>query len=152
VDATENQQIQGRRGEQHVAALLDALRADGWRILHDLDTGRGNIDHVAIGPGGVFVIETKTWRPPWFKTDGVSRKWLDQAYAQCKTLETLCDTRVEPIIAVVKAWLGKPVTRRRGVLILSERMLPGQLRGRGRVLRADEIDAVHQRITAAFSA
>jgi Nuclease-related domain len=131
--------------------ILDALRAEGWRVVHDLDTGRGSIDHVVIGPGGVFVIESKTWRPPWFKADGVNRKWLDQAYAHCKTIESLCGTRVEPVIAVVKAWLGKPVTRRRGVLILSDRMLPGQLRGRATVLRADEIDAVHARITSAFS-
>jgi hypothetical protein len=30
-----------------------------YRVLHGIDTGRGNVDHVVIGPTGVFAIETK---------------------------------------------------------------------------------------------
>lgn len=54
----------GLEGERTVGALLEDLRRSGYRILHDIPNARKptfNIDHVAIGPGGVFAIETKTY-------------------------------------------------------------------------------------------
>jgi hypothetical protein len=53
----------GLRGEQAVAEALHETAAAGYRIFHDLVTEKlGNIDHVAVGPRGVFVIETKARR------------------------------------------------------------------------------------------
>ena len=40
----------GADGEEYVGRLLEELEADGWLTLHDVDTGRGNIDSVAVGP------------------------------------------------------------------------------------------------------
>jgi hypothetical protein len=54
-------QVQGAVGEETVAALLAPLEAEGFVVLHDLDTGGGNVDHVVVGPTGIFVIETKAW-------------------------------------------------------------------------------------------
>ncbi len=48
----------GARGEQSVGEVLESLD-DRYRVHHGIDTGRGNIDHVVIGPTGVFTIETK---------------------------------------------------------------------------------------------
>jgi hypothetical protein len=52
----------GARGEESVGAILDELRSGGWYVIHDLALGRGNIDHVLVGPGGVFAVETKSHR------------------------------------------------------------------------------------------
>lgn len=51
----------GAEGERAVGRRLDRLERDGWTVIHDLTVGsRGaNIDHLVIGPGGVFVINTK---------------------------------------------------------------------------------------------
>jgi hypothetical protein len=55
----------GMRGEQAVAEKLarGEVAAAGYRVFHDLPAeSRGkkfNIDHVVVGPGGVFVLETK---------------------------------------------------------------------------------------------
>ena len=49
----------GERGELRVADILDELRSSGYRPIHDLRNGEYNIDHVVVGPGGVFAIETK---------------------------------------------------------------------------------------------
>ncbi|HEV3099495.1 MAG TPA: nuclease-related domain-containing protein [Candidatus Udaeobacter sp.] len=49
----------GERGELHVADVLEELRSDGYKPVHDIVGDGFNIDHVIVGPGGVFAIETK---------------------------------------------------------------------------------------------
>lgn len=54
----------GNDGEHAVARLLDVLDGAGWRVLNDRYKAPGspaNLDHVAIGPPGVFVIDAKNW-------------------------------------------------------------------------------------------
>lgn len=50
----------GAEGEERVAALLEHLD-DRWAVIHDLTIGRrgANLDHLVIGPPGVFVLNTK---------------------------------------------------------------------------------------------
>lgn len=52
----------GADGEETVGGRLEKLRADGWQLLHSVPVGtRGSdIDHVLVGPGGVYTINTKT--------------------------------------------------------------------------------------------
>jgi len=50
----------GWAGERVVGDLLDSLRANGYRIFHDVPGAGFNLDHVIVAPQGVFVIETKT--------------------------------------------------------------------------------------------
>lgn len=52
----------GADGEESVGARLEKLRTDGWQLLHSVPVGKrdSDIDHVLIGPGGVFTINTKT--------------------------------------------------------------------------------------------
>ena len=49
----------GERGEKLVGAALNELREQGYCAIHAISSRRGDIDHVLVGPGGVFVIETK---------------------------------------------------------------------------------------------
>jgi hypothetical protein len=49
----------GERGELCVAEALHDLRAAGYQAFHDLRCDGYNIDHVVVGPAGVFAIETK---------------------------------------------------------------------------------------------
>src|SRR5450631_530901 len=51
----------GADGEETVGAQLASLDKHGWRFLHAVEVGeRGSdIDHVAIGPGGVYTLNTK---------------------------------------------------------------------------------------------
>jgi hypothetical protein len=53
----------GAEGEAAVARALEAL-PDGWIVLHDLrwpGRQRANLDHVVVGPAGVFVVDAKNW-------------------------------------------------------------------------------------------
>jgi hypothetical protein len=51
----------GAAGEREVGARLDKLRSTGVLTLHDrrVPGRRTNIDHIAVSPVGVFVIDTK---------------------------------------------------------------------------------------------
>jgi nuclease-like protein len=50
----------GRDGEKAVGQFLESLRERGYRVFHDVVGGNFNLDHVLIGPAGIFTIETKT--------------------------------------------------------------------------------------------
>ena len=51
--------VRGERGELRVAEVLDDLRPFGYRAFHDLVRDGFNIDHVVVGPAGIFAVETK---------------------------------------------------------------------------------------------
>jgi hypothetical protein len=54
-----SRQLDGLEGERRAGAVLEDLAPRGVLAVHDLDVGRGNADHVAISPQGVFAIEVK---------------------------------------------------------------------------------------------
>jgi hypothetical protein len=51
----------GFSGERAVGHHLNQLAAEGYRIYHDLQFEGFNIDHVLVGPSGVYSVETKTF-------------------------------------------------------------------------------------------
>jgi hypothetical protein len=67
---------QGAVGERRTARLLGQLERHGWAILHDLAVpgSQANLDHLAIGPGGVFVIDSKQYRGR-LQLDPTGRLW-----------------------------------------------------------------------------
>lgn len=54
----------GRDGERVVAQYLEWFRSANFFVFHDVPTQDANVDHVLIGPKGVFTIETKTHSKP----------------------------------------------------------------------------------------
>jgi hypothetical protein len=58
----EAQQAMGRHGEQHVRFALKRELPDEFVLINGLLVPRaaGDIDHVVVGPTGVFLLETKT--------------------------------------------------------------------------------------------
>jgi hypothetical protein len=140
---------QGGDGERHVGGILDRLADRGWRVLHDVDTGRGNIDHILVGPGGVFTVETKS-HGGRVAADRVDERMLRQAYAQAKYLERLIAQPVTPLLVFSRAYLvGAPVSRQRGVLVLPARMVARHLAERPRQLSPEQVTAMYTRLIEA---
>ena len=58
----------GLQGERLVGETINWLMKDGFDVFHDYPidpNGKsGNIDHIVVGPNGVFAIETKAVRKP----------------------------------------------------------------------------------------
>jgi hypothetical protein len=61
----------GAAGERRTAKVLRPLRRRGWTITHDVQRDRGNLDHVLVGPPGVFLLETKVRAGTVSFVDGV---------------------------------------------------------------------------------
>lgn len=55
---------QASEGEKAVGQFLERLRESGYQVFHDVLGDGFNVDHVLIGPAGIFTIETKTWSKP----------------------------------------------------------------------------------------
>jgi hypothetical protein len=54
----------GAEGERRTARLLAPLERRGYQVFHDLAVpgSAANVDHVVVGPTGVFVIDSKRYR------------------------------------------------------------------------------------------
>lgn len=71
IDKTERRfkkYLKGAHGEEIVAREL-AFLPEGWSVFHGVPRpvstpGGSDFDHIAIGPTGIFVIETKNWKGP----------------------------------------------------------------------------------------
>lgn len=63
----------GARGEERLAQRLDGLTEHGVRLLHDrrIPKTRANIDHIAVAPTGVYVIDAKRYQGrPHLRVEG----------------------------------------------------------------------------------
>lgn len=54
----------GYEGEIAVGQELNQLMRDGYRVYHDFPADNFNIDHIVVGPPGVFAVETKARSKP----------------------------------------------------------------------------------------
>lgn len=164
----------GCYGERVVAESLEELKAQGFRIFHDLPAGDAknpfNIDHVIVGPSGVFAVETKTRRKgraragfaehqiiydgqvlayPW----GEDRYGLDQAARQASWLQSSLEqligqpVRVQPILTF-PGWMV--ITRARGaVTVLNPKQIPAAVALRGSPALDDrQVDLICRQLDA----
>ena len=53
--------FKGARGEERVSGILKTL-PDAYHVFNDFVACGKHIDHVIVGPGGIFSVETKFWR------------------------------------------------------------------------------------------
>jgi hypothetical protein len=131
----------GAAGERRTARLLGPLERQGWVVLHDLAVpgSRANLDHLVIGPGGVFVIDSKQYRGR-LRLDPSGGLWHGR-YPLAPTLRAVSfeadraaqvltdpDVVVRPILAVHGAQVpwGKVLVN--GVPVVPAKRLPTMLR------------------------
>jgi hypothetical protein len=155
----------GAAGERRTARLLGPLERQGWVVLHDLVVpgSRANIDHLVIGPGGVFVIDSKQYRGR-LQLDPSRRLWHGR-YPLAPTLRAVGfeadqaalvlpdpDVVVVPIMAVHGAQVpwGKVVVA--GVPVVAAGRLPSLLRALPAVLGPEQIAALANQARVRFHA
>jgi hypothetical protein len=105
--------LRGAEGERQVGTALADLAVDGWMALHDVSLGHGNVDHILIGPGGIFTIETKS-HPGKIRLDSIDPRMLKQAYAEKKLIERITGMQVQPLLVFSRAFLIGSVPSAKG--------------------------------------
>ncbi|HWI95017.1 MAG TPA: nuclease-related domain-containing protein [Solirubrobacterales bacterium] len=142
--------LRGAEGERRVGAALAELTADGWMALHGVSLGRGDVDHILIGPGGIFTIETKSHRGR-IPIDRIDPRMLKQAYAEKKLIERITGMEVQSLLVFSRAWLiGSVPAQRNGVTILPARMLGHYFSRRRPVLTAERAGQIHGHLAQAL--
>lgn len=158
----------GYLGERFVGEQLECLLGDGFRIFHDVPAEGANktfnLDHVVVGPTGVWAIETKTRRKgrtrPGFKEhevvfDGQQLIWpwgedrhgLEQTFNEARWLTEWIKTRTNLScemrgILTLPGWM---VIERAlcKVRVLNTKNVPSAIRGRGQqVLTREQIELI----------
>ncbi|HZR19936.1 MAG TPA: nuclease-related domain-containing protein [Verrucomicrobiae bacterium] len=83
----------GFDGCRRVAEELNRLPAEGFEVYHDVPFDAFHIDHVLVGPPGVFAIETKTRLDrqrrathPEVQFDGFRVNWPSESYGLEQTV------------------------------------------------------------------
>lgn len=105
----------GAVGEQRVARKLGRIRRSGFVVLHDrlVDPGKAwNIDHLVVGPAGVFFVDAKNWRGRITVPNGVlTRTWFAGPAQGTKTEKMVGEVdKVRSLASYTAARLGCPVT------------------------------------------
>ncbi|WP_327676615.1 nuclease-related domain-containing protein [Kitasatospora sp. NBC_00458] len=146
----------GLRGERVVGRRLDRLRRDGWKVLHSVQFSSGtDIDHLVIGPPGVFTVNTKHHRGAavWQGDQAITVNRAPTRYAPVSRSESAKVARVlsarsgfpvpvQPVVAVVGAasiTIGSTLSP---VLLLDGAHVDRHLSGRLPRLRSDQVDQV----------
>jgi hypothetical protein len=110
----------GAKGERRTARILARLERDGFVAFHDLAVpgSPANVDHMVIGPTGVFVIDSKFYR-------GVVRMGLDgRLWYGGRSLDRVLGTLWWEAQQVAEALAGGPEIRVYPVLCMHEARLP----------------------------
>ena len=74
--------MMGDEAEQWTASELRKLRSRGWRVVNHVNLRPWDIDHVLVGPGGIYAVETKWSARPWSLDNDDQR--VCQALAQAR--------------------------------------------------------------------
>jgi hypothetical protein len=154
----------GAVGERRTARLLGPLERQGWAVLHDLavPSSRANLDHLVIGPGGVFVVDSKQYRGR-LQLDPTGRLWHGRhpltavlravSFEADRAAQVLADPQVVvPIVAVhaLQVPWGKVVID--GVPVVPARRLPSMLRALPVVLGPERVADLADRARVRFRA
>jgi hypothetical protein len=140
----------GVRGERRTARLLDRLTGDGYVVFHDLavpGSTSANVDHLVIGPTGVFVIDTKQWTGSVHqRADGLAwhnhyplDRTLERVRWEAEAVGRLLGTRIHPLVCVHGAHVQGDGLHAQGVAIVPAHLLRSAL-GYDRVLSDAEVE------------
>jgi len=145
----------GGEGERAVAKVLARL-GPSWHILHSIQVSENgtDIDHLVIGPGGVFSVNTKNHlgKKVWvaggtFMVNGQKQAYVGASRSEAKKasrlLTTACESPVR-VIGVIAVLSDSLVVKEQphDVHVIGRRRLADWLRAQPRCLEDPEFEAI----------
>jgi hypothetical protein len=146
----------GGEGERAVAKVLARLGLS-WHILHSIQVSKSgtDIDHLVIGPGGVFSINTKNHlgKKVWvagstFMVNGHKQTYVAASRSEAKKasrlLTTACESPVA-VIGVIAVLADSLIVKEQphDVFVIGRRRLADWLRAQPRSLEEPESAAIY---------
>jgi hypothetical protein len=137
--------LRGAAAETATARVLDRLSARRWALWHDLRVpgSRANLDHLVLGPTGVWVVDTKTTREPvqaGWRTVRFGDRLLDTGPVawEAQVVADRLGVPTRPLVVVHGAGLRRRGGRCGGVRVVPIEGLTRRIRrGRRRLTRAE---------------
>ncbi len=153
----------GAIAEEKTGEILEKL-PEGNFIIHDFDTGRGNIDHILVGPKGVFSLEVKSHRGTVTFENGnllrdgkaFEKNFLKQAWAECHAVRNtlakwdIKETTAEPVIIFSNAFV-KVSGKAKGVSVINLKFLPTFLERLPDLLTTAEAGRIFNRLRTSIT-
>jgi len=154
----------GAEGERRTARLLAPLERHGYQVFHDLAVpgSPANVDHVVVGPTGVYVIDSKRYRGHlhysaghvWHGGRTLDRTLQTLWWEATQVAETLGfgpDLHIYPVLCVHVArlsWLHELLVD--GVPVLGGAALRPALQVTRQALTAEQVALVAGQVRAGF--
>ena len=126
--------------------VLEGLRSRGWRTIDDVALRRGVIDHVLVGPGGVYVLEVSTGEVA--EPGQLDELAIRRARRNARTVEELAGRTVVPVLVLDGGRGVVPAVPPHDIVVLPTRVLAGHLRRRPRLLSGREATELTARLRA----
>ena len=99
----------GLEAEWFVSLELHEIAAPNYKVFHDIQCDKFNIDHLVVGPNGVFAIETKGKRKPNNAKNAASKSKEHKVLVKGNVLEfpTYTDTSIVEQASRQAKWASK---------------------------------------------
>ena len=136
----------GPPSEGSVEAVLAGLRPAGWHLLRHPRLGAAQLDHVVLGPGGVFLVVVRGGG------GRVRPEWADEARAVASALARLTRQPVTPVVVLERATEWSDARRFHGVDVVPVSGLARYLVASGHVLAPGEILVLREALRIALAA
>jgi hypothetical protein len=152
----------GRMGETAVGQYLEeVLRPRKYHVLHDIPGDGFNIDHVIVGPTGIFCVETKTRSKPLrgnptiqydgekITVDGFEpdRDPVVQSKASARWLHELLESStgkkfaIQPVV-LFPGWYVEKMPEHPDVWVLNEKAVPTFVQNAKTPLPPDDVSLI----------
>ena len=144
--------FKGARGEERVAGILQKL-PDGYHVFNDFVACGRHVDHVVVGSGGVFAVETKFWLGRVTLEDGhilldgqlTDRPPLKQVLKEAEAVRNELAKRgwkgeVTPVLAFASDTFEAKIAESSGVVIINANALEASFASVRTALPPAELD------------
>lgn len=142
----------GARGEERVSRILSELPAE-YHVFNDFVAKGRHVDHVVVGPAGVYAVETKCWRGDVTVEDGhillngslPSRAPLAQALNEAECVRSALAAagwsgRVTPVLVFASNTFRSRIAEVGGAVVMNAAEIGGSFAAGRVAIAPDELE------------
>jgi hypothetical protein len=129
-----------------VEEVLAGLEPAGWQLLRRPRIGAARLDHVVLGPGGVFLVVVRSGG------GSVRPEWADEARALATMVARLTRCAVTPLVVLLRRGEWDEARRFHGVDVVPVSGLARYLQASDDVFPPTQIETLREALRIALAA